>query len=453
MKRLLQRFRNTIFFILKLILYGTLMVLFFEIMGIDHPYILRLSRTSVVTVFSFVLSAMMLTSIYGHCDIGERKSKPIIYSIALAMLFTDGITYLMLMIMNVNDRNNAHFQIESVHLFLIIYVLQVVVTILITYLGNYLYFVIMPPEKCVVVTGSPKRVQSFLNGIRRFKKQYCITYTVDEKDESMWDKVLECDTIFLHDVSAKNQRELMEYAYRADKHVCVNPGITDVMGLNAKHAILDDVPIIVSGPKYMTLEQRFAKRAIDIAVSLTGLIILSPVLLGCAIAIKMDDGGKILFKQDRVTRGRQIFSIYKFRTMKENVENRSASSGDDRITKVGKGMRKYRLDEIPQLVNILKGEMSLVGPRPEMIENETAYQQDLPEFAYRHRVKAGLTGYAQISGKYNTSSKDKLMLDLQYIQSFSLWNDLKLIFQTPIVLLKASDSTEGFQSNEPIEKE
>ena len=173
----------------------------------------------------------------------------------------------------------------------------------------------------------------------------------------------------------------------------------------------------------------------------------SPIWIVSAIAIKAYDGGHIFFKQKRATLNGRVFEVYKFRTMKEHVENHSVTDDDDRITKPGKILRKIRMDELPQLINILKGDMSFVGPRPEMLENVRAYEDQLPEFRYRLRVKAGLTGYAQISGKYNTSPKDKLMMDMIYIEEFSILRDIQLIFQTAIVLLK-SDSTEAFRTNE-----
>ena len=139
----------------------------------------------------------------------------------------------------------------------------------------------------------------------------------------------------------------------------------------------------------------------------------------------------------------------KFRSMKVNCGNVSVSEGDDRITPVGKVIRKYRLDELPQLFNILKGDMSFVGPRPEMLENIWSYTEELPEFSYRLRVKAGLTGLAQVVGKYNTTPKDKLILDMMYIERFSIWRDIKLLFQTLLVFLK-KDSTEGFKKNQDI---
>ena len=161
------------------------------------------------------------------------------------------------------------------------------------------------------------------------------------------------------------------------------------------------------------------------------------------LAIKLYDGGPVLFKQERATINGKKFQVYKLRTMEVDAEIRSATKDDDRITKPGKFLRKTRIDEIPQLLNVLKGDMSFVGPRPEMMKNVMEYTKDIPEFKYRLRMKAGLTGYAQIAGKYNTTPKDKLIMDMMYIEQFSILKDIQLIFQTVIVLLK-KDSTEGF---------
>ena len=157
----------------------------------------------------------------------------------------------------------------------------------------------------------------------------------------------------------------------------------------------------------------------------------------------------MFYKQKRLTKYGRVFEVYKFRTMKEeNSVHKSVTENDDRITRVGKVLRKFRLDELPQLLNILYGDMTVVGPRPEMLENVEKYTEELPEFSYRLRMKAGLTGLAQISGKYNTSPKDKLVMDLMYIENYSIWRDFKLIFQTITVFLKASESTEAFHKEE-----
>ena len=251
------------------------------------------------------------------------------------------------------------------------------------------------------------------------------------------------ETVFIYDVPIKERTEIIEFCYQNMKNVYFNPDMHDVIEQSAKHTILDDVSMYGCYSKGLTLEQRIIKRAMDIVLSVIALILASPIMLITAILVKVEDGGKVIFKQNRATRDGKIFSVYKFRTMREDVENYSVIEDDVRVTKVGKYLRKYRIDELPQFWNVLLGDMSVVGPRPEMLANIFNYTSVLPEFEYRLRVKAGITGYAQIAGKYNTSPKDKLILDLMYIEEYSFWLDLKLLFQTLIVLLKR-DSTEAF---------
>ena len=222
----------------------------------------------------------------------------------------------------------------------------------------------------------------------------------------------------------------------------------DVVEFRSKHTLIDDISLFSTNIAEVSIEDRILKRLLDILVSLVGLILTSPLWLVFAILIKLEDKGPVFFKQKRMTKNNREFEIIKFRTMKVNVENRSATKNDDRITKIGNILRKIRLDELPQILNILKGDMSVVGPRPEMLENVNAYTEEMPEFALRLRVKAGLTGYAQIYGKYNTSPKDKLILDLMYIENFNIFLDIKLILQTVMVFLKIDDSTEGFDEED-----
>ena len=215
--------------------------------------------------------------------------------------------------------------------------------------------------------------------------------------------------------------------------------------MTSEYYLLDDISVLNYNVKGLTMEQRIIKRCMDIGLSLLMGVVTSPIWLISAIAIKLYDGGSIFFKQDRATIHGNVFQVYKFRTMTENVENKSVTDHDNRITLPGKILRKIRMDELPQLINILKGDMSFVGPRPEMLENVSAYTKELPEFRYRLRMKAGLTGYAQIAGKYNTTPKDKLLMDMMYIENYSVFKDIQLLFQTAIVLLK-SDSTEAFRT-------
>lgn len=445
MKRILGKLERTIIFLLKMALYASVFVCFFGIMSIPNPQLLRLSRTSGVTILTFIAVGFGMISAYGTYDIGKRKSKPIIASLMLATMITDVVTYLQLSIMNTNAANNATFRLESVGLLICVVFLQFVIINIFVYGGNFLYFHINEPEKCCIITSSADSFRQIAHAVKVFHKQYRITEIIDYRDENVFKSILKCEAIFIYDVPVKERTELIEYCYRNMRDIYFSPEIADIVEINSKHVILDDISLINLGVKELSIEQRVVKRAMDIVLSLFMLILSSPIWLICAAAIKINDGGKIFFKQKRATKNGRVFEVYKFRTMKENVDNYSAVAEDDRITKVGKTLRKYRLDELPQLLNILSGDMSLVGPRPEMLENVYLYTKDYPEFEYRLRVKAGLTGYAQIAGKYDTSPKYKLVLDLMYIENYSILRDIKLLLQTLIVFFKP-DSTQAFDT-------
>lgn len=224
------------------------------------------------------------------------------------------------------------------------------------------------------------------------------------------------------------------------------PSITDMLIASGEILHIVDTPIIKVNKFGPNQAERIVKRFIDIIGSLVLIIITSPIMLVTAIAIKVNDKGDVFFKQARLTKDGKSFEMIKFRSMIMNAESKTgavlAKQNDDRITSVGKVIRKFRIDELPQLFNILKGEMSFVGPRPERIEMYDEITKTMPEFDYRLCVKAGLTGYAQIYGKYNTELRDKLLLDLYYIEKYSLVEDIKLIILTLKVIFK-SDATEG----------
>lgn len=450
MKKIILELQNTIFMLWKTLLYALLLLAFIGVFSIPNPQLLRPSRTLAVTLLMFVAVGLGMTAAYGKFDIGKRKSKPIIYSIGLATIITDVVSYIQLSIMNTNPENNVTLRFENIGALIVTGLIQVIIIVVMTYAGNYMYFQINRPEISCIITSSQNSLNQIHRAVRRYKKQYNIQYVLDYNDPEIWDVILKCHTVFLYDIPVKERTEIVEYCYRYMRNVYFNPEVSDIVEFNAQHIVLDDVSLIGATVKELNLEQRIIKRAMDVVVSLIGMIVSSPIWLISAIAIKAEDGGSVFFKQKRATKDGKVFEVYKFRTMRENVENYSSTAGDDRITKTGKILRKTRMDELPQILNILKGEMSLVGPRPEMLENVYSYTADFPEFEYRLRVKAGLTGYAQIAGKYNTSPRDKLILDLMYIENYSIWKDIKLIFQTLIVLFK-SDSTEGFGAQKEIE--
>lgn len=446
---MVKNFQRTIIFLLKLILFASLFIIFFGLFSIPNWQLLSFSRTAGVTMLTFVVVGLGMIAAYGTYDIGKRKSKPIIYSVSLAVVITDVVTYIQLSIMNVNKDNNETFRLENFELLILVIILQLVFVTFMAYFGNFIYFKMNAPERCCIVTSSQMSLNQAYRSINKYKKQYKVTSIKDYKDLDLKKCILESDTVFLCDVPIKERTELVEFCYRNMRNVYFNPEIADVVEINAKHIILDDVSYILAPVKELSLEQRILKRIMDLILAVVAIVVTSPIWVLAAFSIKMYDGGKVIFKQKRATKDGQVFEVFKFRTMIEGAENYSVTDGDVRITPVGKVLRKIRMDELPQLLNILKGEMSFVGPRPEMLENVYIYTKDLPAFQYRLRVKAGLTGYAQISGKYNTSPRDKLVLDLMYIENYSIWKDIKLILQTLIVFLK-SDSTEAFHPEDEV---
>ena len=439
-----RRFKNTIIFLIALVMYALCMGALFGLLGIDHFSVISLSRTSVVMAFTFIAFGFMLVRTYGNFDIGVRKSRPIVISMSLAMMIDDLATYLVLIIMNTNDENGRQIRFSSIGYLLLAMLLQVVIISVMTRLGNAFFFKVTPPDRTLVIAGNQKEIKKVCAAVGLFDRRYEIKGQAVLPGDNVTDMLKSYDAVFIYDVPERERAQLVKECYRKKISLYCFPYIEDILIHSSDQIMFADLPFYSSEFKGMTFEQRVAKRLMDIFISAFMLLVTSPVLLIAAIAIKKEDGGSVFFRQERATIRGRVFKIYKFRTMKENIENRSVTKDDDRITGVGKILRKYRIDELPQFINIIKGDMSLVGPRPEMLENVEEYTKELPEFSYRLRMKAGLTGYAQVMGRYNTSSRDKLILDLMYIEDFSIAADIKLLLQTLTVLFTAEESTEAF---------
>ncbi|HCO66926.1 MAG TPA: sugar transferase [Dysgonomonas sp.] len=249
------------------------------------------------------------------------------------------------------------------------------------------------------------------------------------------------------DVNEETKQEIAEYCAQSNKEFYYEPKFKEIFLFNANFVQIEDTPVLRTRPFEVNASTDFLKRIMDIGLSLIAMVVFAIPALFVAISLKMG-GGSVLYKQERVTKGGKVFFIYKFRTMIENAEAKSgpvlAQNSDNRITRLGNFLRTTRLDEVPQLYNILRGEMSIVGPRPERPYFVEIFSKEIPEYHLRHKVKAGLTGLAQVQGKYNTSVKDKLKYDLLYINGYSFALDIKLIMQTLTILLKKS-STEGLK--------
>ena len=260
----------------------------------------------------------------------------------------------------------------------------------------------------------------------------------------------------INGVEGQLRNDILKYCYRQAIRTYVAPKVSDIIIRGASEINLFDTPLLLVRGRALSYPQRIVKRTFDLVVCSIALIIASPFMLIIAAAIKLEDGGPVFFKQKRATYDGKTFDILKFRSMIVDAEKYGhsipATEKDPRITKVGNVIRAIRFDELPQLLNIIKGDMSIVGPRPERVEHMQAYGQEVPEFDFRLKVKGGLTGYAQIYGKYNTSPYDKLRMDLMYVENYSFFNDLKLILMTLRILLK-KESTEGFDKIEELERQ
>lgn len=273
-------------------------------------------------------------------------------------------------------------------------------------------------------------------------QQYCLDYQAD------WQKFLpEVDTIALANNLTLVQKEaILHFCHQMGKQILIFPSAYEVFCQNMLLETLDDVPVFKSNYLRPTLEQRSLKRIFDFTIALLAIIIFAPIMLLVAVAIYLDDPGKVIYTQQRVGRDEQEFTIVKFRSMRLDAERGTgpvlAKQDDDRITRIGAFIRRTRLDELPQLFNVLLGQMSLVGPRPERMYFVEQYKIHFPEYAYRHTVKPGITGMAQVYGKYNTTAYDKLIYDLMYIQKCNIFTDIIILIQT-IKVLFIKSSTEG----------
>ncbi len=438
--------------VISVVLYFILGAAFFVCMSINNIFLRHINRTLATTLLTFTAMSIAMHAVYGGYDVGRKKSKPVISAMISGIAITDLVTYIQLQIMNVNKDYNDHLIIFSSDLLclLLCYVIQVLVIILFVRLGNQLYFYFTPPRSCLLILGSPAQEQALRAKIERYKLQWRVDDVVLYNVPDLHQRIERSEVIFLGNVPEDAKIELVRLCYDDRKDVMCKAGVEDIMLCNARPAVVDDAAFLSMEYNKITLFQRVAKRCGDILLSLLALIFFSPFIALISILIKLEDGGPVIFTQPRLTLAGRPFIIRKFRTMTPHSElddpQVSVAVDDPRITRVGSFLRRYRLDEIPQFFNILIGDMSLVGPRPEMMANVTRYKMNLPAFVYREKMKAGLTGYAQIEGRYNTSAEDKLMLDMMYIESFSIWLDVKLLLRTFTVLLK-KDSTQGFQKS------
>ena len=342
----------------------------------------------------------------------------------------------------------AHF--SAPWIFGILLFEQAMANIVWSYLGNRYYFHLNPTKKTVLIYRDERdRRRVSLIKSKPLDRVYKIVDEIqyDGRFEELRDRLDGYEAILVSGVNSRCRNGIAKYCKENRIPGLFLPHVGDVIMREAQHIPAFYAPVLYVNRSKLRPEYAFVKRAIDIAASLLGIIVFSPIMLIVTIAIKAYDGGHVIYKQKRLTKDGKEFWILKFRSMRENAESDgvarlSTGDKDDRITPVGKFIRKCRLDELPQLFNILSGDMTIVGPRPERPEIAKQYCEEFPDFSLRLQVKAGLTGYAQVYGRYNTEPYEKLEFDLLYIHSMGLLVDIKLMFAT-LGILFVPESTEG----------
>jgi len=379
---------------------------------------------------------------------GQLNRTDLVIGQTISLFLVNFITYLQLCLIG----NALLSPVPMMKLF----VLQTLIAIVLILAFTTLYHKLYAPHNMLLIFGGRNGVGLKFKMDSR-KDKYNITGLIcaEEGYDAIVQKIPKYDAVILNDVAAPLRNDILKFCYRYRVRTYVAPKLTDIMIRGAKTISLFDTPLLLVKGTGLTPAQRVGKRLMDIILCSVAMIVAAPVMAVVAIAIKLEDGGPVFFKQKRMTRGGREFDILKFRSMIVDAEKYAgavlATDDDPRITKVGKFIRATRLDEIPQILNILKGDMSIVGPRPERKVIADEYYKDIPEFAYRLKVRGGLTGYAQIYGKYNTSAYDKLRLDLMYIENYSLLMDIKLIILT-LRIIFSKDSTEGIDKQQEIQQ-
>ena len=399
-------------------------------------------RGNWMMIFIYPILLIFFMNTYGGFKVGFLKKGNLIYSQILAVLFTNIVTYFQITVQDKRFTTPVPLGVNIA--------LSVVAILVWTLIFQWIYGLIFPPRRMLLISGDYSDYH-LLEKMNAREDKYIISQIINYKEgmEKLIPQIDQYDGIIVGDMPSHERNLIIKYCYAKQIRTYSVPKISDILLRSSVDLNLFDSPLLLSRNTGLAIEQMFCKRLMDVVFSLLGLVISAPFFLLIAISIKLTDRGPVFYKQTRLTKDGKTFEIYKFRTMIQNAEKYSgavlASEHDPRILLVGRLLRATRLDELPQIFNILKGEMSIVGPRPERPELAAEIEKEIPEFSYRLKVKAGLTGYAQVYGKYNTTSYDKLKLDLTYIRNYSIFLDLKLIFMTPkIMLLK--ESTEGVKN-------
>lgn len=401
-----------------------------------------------VVIVLYALLLAFFSKMYGGLKIGQLRRLEVMLSQMLSVFLVNIVTYLVVSLLA--------FALVNPMPLLLMMLSECVIIIIWTIVVMKVYNRFFQPWKILLIYGE-RPAEDLVYKVETRRDKYAIydAINADEGIEAIAEKVKDFQAVIIGDISAEKRNNILKYCYRNGIRAYIMPKLSDIIMMGADRIHIFDTPFLLSKGYALSVDQRIIKRIMDVVIAFLILLVTSPIMLVSAIIIKCYDKGPVFYKQTRCTRDGKEFSIYKFRSMVVNAESdgvaKLASQNDERITPYGKFIRAVRIDELPQLLNILKGDMSFVGPRPERPEIIKEYESEMPEFVFRMRVKAGLTGFAQVYGKYNTTPYDKLKLDMFYIENYSLWMDIRLIIMTVKTLLK-KEATEGIEEGQTTAK-
>lgn len=437
-KRVVKFLSSAVIVILEVVIYYYVWMNFYN----KNMTIAFWRRGNWLIVGEYLVLSLVLHRLYGGLKVGIYKYWNLVYSHMISIVGVNIFSYVQVVLFDKKMHNPMALAIMTL--------VDLVVVMVWAFAFKKIYLYLFPRKRLLMVYGK-KPMFHLKNRIDTREDKYEISETIaiDYGIERIIRQAAEYDGVIIGDIPARSRNQLLKLCYAHNIRSYTVPKISDILLRTSVELNIFDAPLYLSrNYSGLAWDQEIIKRCEDLVIATLMLILTSPLFLIVALLIKGTDRGPVFYVQDRLTKGGKVFKIYKFRTMIIDAEKQcgpvKAGEKDPRILPVGRFLRATRLDELPQLLNILKGDMSLVGPRPERPELAKIITKNIPEFEYRLKVKAGLTGYAQIYGRYCTTSYDKLKLDLTYIRNYSLWLDLKLIFMTPKVLLM-KESTDGFE--------
>lgn len=389
---------------------------------LGSPY--RDSNMGWLLLVLYIALFCIFSHLYGAYRIGNQRLNMVIYSNWLSMLMTHIVIFPVLFLIGRGALPTLPI--------LALTALDVGIILVWAHMANKVYFKIFPPKK-VVCFYEGKYPVLLVKKLKERKEKFNLIGAYSFDKHSDVEAITEgAQALIFYHLSEEKSAKLMKFCIMKRLRYYLFPTIGDILLKTSETMFLFDTPLFLARNEGLTLHQRFCKRLFDIIFAALMIVVLSPIMLITAVLVRTD-GGPIIYKQKRCTENGREFEIIKFRSMVINAENTGptlASTNDPRITKVGRYIRKFRIDELPQLFNVLNGDMSLVGPRPERPEFVRQYSKEIPEFVCRMSVKSGITGYAQVMGRYDTSPEDKLKLDLMYIQTYSILFDIKILLMT-----------------------